>query len=108
EDTDQDRFVEGAENYVMDCLRWAGIRPDEGPESDGPYGRYRQSERKIKYGQFAEQLVESGHAYYAFDTPEEIAARREQAQSEKREPFQYDMNTRMQMRNSLTLPGEEV
>ncbi len=108
EDTDQNRFVEGAENYVMDCLRWAGIRPDEGPESDGPYGPYRQSERKIKYRQFAEQLVESGHAYYAFDTPEEIAARREQAQSEKREPFQYDMNTRMQMRNSLTLPGEEV
>lgn len=108
EDTDQNRFVEGAEDYVMECLDWAGIHPDEGPGKEGPYGPYRQSERKIKYRQFAEQLIESGHAYYAFDTPEEMASRREQAIAEKKEPFQYDMHTRMQMKNSLTLPGEEV
>lgn len=108
EDTDQNRLVEGAESYVQECLEWAGIVPDEGPQAEGPYGPYRQSERKIKYRQFAEQLIDSGHAYYAFDTPEEMAAIRDQAMAENKAPFQYDMHSRMRMKNSLTLPMEEV
>ncbi|MEO8854295.1 MAG: glutamate--tRNA ligase family protein, partial [Ginsengibacter sp.] len=72
EDTDQTRYVEGAEQYILDCLDWCGIQPDEGIHNPGEFGPYRQSERKEIYRQYAEQLVESGHAYYAFDTPEEI------------------------------------
>ena len=77
EDTDQTRYVEGAEDYIKEALKWTGIVPDEGPEQGGPYGPYRQSERKAMYGQYAQQLVDAGHAYYAFDTPEELDAMRE-------------------------------
>ena len=72
EDTDQTRFVAGAEQYILDCLSWCGLQPDEGPHVGGPYAPYRQSERKENYRSYAEQLVAQGHAYYAFDTPEEL------------------------------------
>ena len=103
EDTDQTRFVEGAEQYIVDCLEWCGISPDESPQKPGTFGPYRQSERKPSYRQYAEQLVASGYAYYAFDTPEELTAKR------AAEPnFLYGQNSRMQMRNSLTLTQSEV
>ena len=70
EDTDQTRYVPGAEGYISECLSWCGLTPDESPALGGPYGPYRQSERKPLYRQYAEKLVQSGHAYYAFDTPE--------------------------------------
>src|ERR1700712_1644880 len=70
EDTDQGRFVEGAEKYILDCLDWCGLVPDESPVHGGAYGPYRQSERKPQYKQYAEQLVNNGQAYYAFDTPQ--------------------------------------
>ena len=82
EDTDQNRYVEGAEQYIIDCLNWCGIRPDEGPHHEGDYGPYRQSERKDLYRKYAEELVKKGHAYYAFDTPEEIESLREKLKSE--------------------------
>src|SRR3954467_2321314 len=69
EDTDQSRLVDGAEQYIMDCLQWAGLTPDESPQHPGAFGPYRQSERKPMYRQYAERLIEEGHAYYAFDTP---------------------------------------
>jgi glutamyl-tRNA synthetase len=72
EDTDQTRYVDGAEKYIMDCLEWCGISPDESPLKGGPYSPYRQSERKPMYKQYALQLIENGHAYYAFDTPEDL------------------------------------
>src|SRR5690349_2314906 len=72
EDTDQTRFVSGAEEYIFTCLEWAGLEPDESPRHGGAYGPYRQSERKEMYRQYAEQLVKQGFAYYAFDTPEEL------------------------------------
>src|SRR5687768_11794103 len=74
EDTDQNRYVPGAEEYLIECLNWCGLQPDEGPQIGGEYAPYRQSERKGFYKEFAQQLVKSGHAYYAFDTPEEIEA----------------------------------
>src|SRR5690606_37712064 len=76
EDTDQTRFVPGAEEYVMECLNWCGLRPDESPENPGAYGPYRQSERKASYREFAQQLINQGNAYYAFDTPEELDEQR--------------------------------
>ena len=103
EDTDQNRFVEGAEQYIVDCLNWCGITPDESPDNPGAYGPYRQSERKPSYGKFAEQLINDGYAYYAFDTPEELDAKRKEIPN-----FQYGQATRMQMRNSLTLTLSEV
>lgn len=103
EDTDQTRFVEGAEQYIVDCLKWCGISPDESPENPGQFGPYRQSERKPNYAQYAEELVASDYAYYAFDTPEELAAKRAEQPN-----FQYGQETRMQMRNSLTLSQQEV
>ncbi len=72
EDTDQGRYVAGAEQYIFDCLDWCGLTPDESTRKEGPYAPYRQSERKIIYHDYAEQLLKSGHAYYAFDTPEEL------------------------------------
>ena len=72
EDTDQNRYVEGAEKYISDCLHWVGLQPDESPEKSGPYAPYRQSERKEIYRDYAIQLVEQGNAYYAFDTPEDL------------------------------------
>src|SRR4028118_1654095 len=68
EDTDQNRFVEGAEQYILDCLQWCGLTPDEGPHTGGPFAPYRQSERKHLYRQYADQLIEAGFAYYAFDS----------------------------------------
>ena len=73
EDTDQKRFVPGAEKYIVESLNWCGLTPDEGPEIGGEYGPYRQSERQSMYFSFVHQLLESGHAYYAFDTPEELS-----------------------------------
>jgi len=108
EDTDQNRFVEGAEEYIIESLSWCGITFDEGVHLGGPYQPYRQSERKDIYRHYATQLIESGHAYYAFDTPAELEALRKKAESEKAPPFQYDVKTRQQLRNSLVLSENEV
>ena len=103
EDTDQNRFVPGAEEYIVDCLNWCGITPHESPQQPGAFGPYRQSERKASYKQYAEQLIADGYAYYAFDTPEELDAKRKEFPN-----FLYGQATRMQMRNSLTLTQKEV
>ncbi|WP_410221740.1 glutamate--tRNA ligase [Pedobacter sp.] len=103
EDTDQTRFVEGAEEYIASCLNWCGLNPDESPENPGSFGPYRQSERKSSYRKYAEQLVKDGFAYYAFDTPEELNEKRNEIAN-----FLYGQKTRMQMRNSLTLTETEV
>ncbi len=108
EDTDQTRFVEGAEEYIVETLNWCGIIPDESPQNGGEYGPYRQSERKADYRKYAEQLVESGNAYYAFDTPEELTAMREKYKTKENPSPQYDKNTRTKMKNSLTLSEAEV
>lgn len=108
EDTDRTRFVEGAEQYILDCLAWSGISPDESPVREGRYGPYRQSERKELYRQFAEQLIDSGQAYYAFDTPAEIEALREKLKQEGMGNLQYGHQSRMRMKNSLTLSKEET
>lgn len=103
EDTDQNRFVSGAEEYIVDCLNWCGITPDESPQNPGNFGPYRQSERKASYKQYAARLIADGYAYYAFDTPEELDAKRKEFPN-----FLYGQATRMQMRNSLTLSEQEV
>ncbi len=108
EDTDQNRFVPGAEEYIKDALEWIGISPDESPWVGGPHGPYRQSERKPMYRQYALDLVEKGHAYYAFDTPEELDAMRERLTAARVLSPQYNSITRTQMKNSLTLPDDEV
>lgn len=108
EDTDQNRYVEGAEQYIIDCLTWCGIRPDEGPHREAEHAPYRQSERKDLYKKYAEELVTKGHAYYAFDTTEEIEALREKLKSEGKSNLQYGHNVRNEMRNSLSLPAEET
>lgn len=103
EDTDQTRYVPGAEEYIIECLRWCGLLADEGPHTGGPYAPYRQSERKAEYRQYAEQLVNEGYAYYAFDTSEELEAMRNAGGS-----WQYSHATRGQMRNSLSLSAEDT
>ncbi|OWP63483.1 glutamate--tRNA ligase [Hymenobacter amundsenii] len=108
EDTDQNRFVPGAEQYIMDSLRWCGIEIDEGIEQGGPHAPYRQSERKPMYRQYADQLLKDGFAYYAFDTPEDLDAMRARLTAAKVPNPQYNSITRAQMRNSLTLPAEET
>lgn len=108
EDTDQTRYVQGAEDYIIESLKWCGIEIDEGVEEGGPYGPYRQSDRKEIYKEFAEKLIESGNAYYAFDTPEELDAMRERLKEEKNSIQQYNAVTRGDMRNSLTLSEEEA
>lgn len=108
EDTDQGRFVPGAEDYILKSLEWAGIKIDEGVGVGGPHAPYRQSERKEIYKQYAQQLISAGHAYYAFDTEQELDAMRERLQKEKSDNQQYSSGTRMQMRNSLTLSESEV
>ena len=108
EDTDQTRYVEGAEDYIIESLKWCGIVIDEGIEEGGPYGPYRQSDRKEIYKEFAKKLVESGNAYYAFDTPEELEAMRERLKEEKNSVQQYNAVTREGMKNSLTLSEEET
>lgn len=103
EDTDSSRFVSGAEQYIIDSFNWLGIEFDEGPHIGGSYGPYRQSERRDIYIKYAQQLVDDGKAYYAFDTPEEMDIARKDIPN-----FAYDAKTRMKMKNSLTLPKEEV
>ena len=103
EDTDSNRFVPGAEEYILESFRWLGIKFDEGVSFGGNHGPYRQSERREIYKEYVQQLLEEGKAYYAFDTPEELEAKRAEGSN-----FQYDSHTRMQMRNSLTLPKDEV
>lgn len=103
EDTDQTRFVPGAEAYIIESLRWAGIVPVEGPGFGGEYGPYRQSDRKAIYLDYAEKLIESGQGYYAFDTPEELDAARSADEN-----FKYDSKTRLSLKNSLSLSPEEV
>jgi glutamyl-tRNA synthetase len=108
EDTDQGRFVPGAEDYIISSLKWLGISPNEGLGfGDGPHAPYRQSERKPMYRQYAMQLVEAGHAYYAFDTAEELEAMRERLKASNVDA-KYDAITRSTMKNSLTLPEDEV
>lgn len=103
EDTDSQRFVPGAEEYIIEAFHWLGLRFDEGVGVGGNYGPYRQSERKDIYKEYVNRLLESGHAYVAFDTPQELDAKRGETAN-----FQYDASTRLQMRNSLTLPKEET
>lgn len=103
EDTDSNRFVPGAEDYILESFKWLGINFDEGVSFGGQYGPYRQSERREIYRHYVDQLLDEGKAYYAFDTPEELDAKRGEIQN-----FQYDASTRMQMRNSLALPADET
>ena len=108
EDTDQTRFVPGAEEYIVESLKWCGICPNEGLGfGEGPHAPYRQSERKPLYRKYAEQLIDSGNAYYAFDTAEEMEALRKQAEANKQN-FAYDATTRLTLKNSLSLSKEEV
>jgi glutamyl-tRNA synthetase len=108
EDTDQGRFVPGAEQYILDCLAWCGLLPDESPAQPGPFGPYRQSERKALYLPYAQQLVAQGHAYYAFDTPEALDEMRQRFKTDTNPSPTYDASTRMHMRNGLTLSAEET
>lgn len=103
EDTDSQRFVPGAEEYIIEALEWLGIKFDEGVSYGGEYGPYRQSERRDIYRIYVKQLLDSGHAYIAFDTPDELESKRKE-----RDNFQYDASTRLEMRNSLTLSSDEV
>ena len=107
EDTDQKRYVPGAEDY-KESLAWAGLEIDEGPDQGGDFGPYRQSERKGLYRQYADQLLESGHAYYAFDTAEELTAMRERLTKARVSSPQYNAVSRETMKNSLTLSEDEV
>ena len=107
EDTDSQRFVPGAEEYIMESLEWCGIKIDEGIREGGPHAPYRQSERKAIYKKYALQLVESGNAYYAFDTPEELNALRAEMEA-KGEIFAYNHAVRTQLATSLRLSAEEV
>lgn len=108
EDTDQTRYVPGAEDYIIESLQWIGIQPDEGVRQGGPFGPYRQSDRKEMYADYANQLIDKGLAYYAFDTPEELDAMRQQLKAANVATPQYNAITRQNMKNSLTLPGDEV
>ncbi len=103
EDTDSTRFVPGAEEYIIESFKWMGIKFDEGVSFGGNYGPYRQSERKEIYKKYVQVLLDNGKAYIAFDTPEELDAKRQQIEN-----FQYDASTRMQMRNSLSMSKDEV
>ena len=108
EDTDQSRFVPGAEEYIMETLRWCGMEPDESPGKGGPFGPYRQSERKHLYHQYAQTLIDKGLAYYAFDTAQELDEMRLRMRSDTNTNPQYDHTLRAGMRNSLSLPQEET
>jgi len=108
EDTDQNRYVSGAEEYIMEALNWCGLRLDEGPAQGGHYGPYRQSERKDSYRQYAEQLVADGHAYYAFDTPKDLDEMRDRLTKAKVASPMYNAVTRETMKNSLTLSEDDV
>ncbi len=108
EDTDQTRYVAGAEEYIFNTLKWCGLEPDESVQHGGNYGPYRQSERKASYRPFAEQLVNAGQAYYAFDTPEDLEKMRHDYKTAENPSPQYDHTIRMKMRNSLTLSADET
>jgi glutamyl-tRNA synthetase len=113
EDTDQSRYVAGAEEYIFNCLKWAGLEPTESSVHGGNYGPYRQSERKELYRKYAEQLVKDGHAYYAFDTPEDLEKMRHApiaigVKTEQSPSQQYDGSVRMKMKNSVSLPADET
>ncbi|MEX0661810.1 MAG: glutamate--tRNA ligase [Balneolaceae bacterium] len=108
EDTDQTRFVEGAEEDIINSLNWCGMMVDEGPNQPGKFGPYRQSERKEIYHEYVEKLIESDHAYYAFDTTEELDQMRERLQKSGNPSPKYDSITRQSMKNSLTLSKDEV
>ena len=108
EDTDQSRYVAGAEEYIFNCLKWAGLEPTESSVHGGNYGPYRQSERKELYRKYAEQLVKDGHAYYAFDTPEDLEKMRHDFKTDQNPSPQYDGSVRMKMRNSVSLPTDET
>ncbi|UKM65566.1 glutamate--tRNA ligase [Flavobacteriaceae bacterium GSB9] len=107
EDTDQKRYVEGAEQYIIDALNWCGIPYDEGPNLEGNYGPYRQSERKKLYKQYADQLIASGNAYYAFDSAEELDFHRKDHEG-KGKTFIYNWHNRLKLKNSLSLSAEDV
>src|SRR6185295_17923431 len=108
EDTDQNRFVPGAEEYIIESLKWSGIIPNEGVGfGDGKHAPYRQSERKALYRKYAEQLVESGHAYYAFDAAEDLDAERKKAEGAGG-AFLYSAATRGSLKNSLSLSESET
>ncbi len=108
EDTDQSRYVEEAEQDILDSLKWAGLNWDEGPGTESQYGPYRQSERSELYQKYADQLIADGYAYYAFDTSEEIEEMRERLKKSGNPSPKYDSITRQSMKNSLTLPQDEV
>ena len=108
EDTDQNRFVPGAEAYIIETLKWCGIVPDEGSTFGGEYGPYRQSERMGIYRAYAEELITKGHAYYAFDTPEELEEWRENLKAQGNPSPKYDPITRQYLKNSLHLSEDEV
>jgi glutamyl-tRNA synthetase len=109
EDTDQGRFVPGAEEYIIESLKWAGITPNEGIGfGNGPHAPYKQSERRDMYKKYADKLVAEGKAYYAFDTPEELEKLRKHLEETKASNTSYSYHVRMQMKNSLTLPDSEV
>lgn len=107
EDTDQNRYVEGAENYIIESLNWCNIPFDEGPEKDGGYGPYRQSERKHLYKQYADKLITSGNAYYAFDTSEALDLHRKDYEA-KGKTFIYNWHNRLKLNNSLSISAEET
>ncbi|SHK38062.1 glutamyl-tRNA synthetase [Reichenbachiella agariperforans] len=108
EDTDQSRFVEGAEQYIKDSLAWCGIIPDEGPDQGGDFGPYKQSDRKDLYKGYVDQLLAEDKAYYAFDTPEELDEMRETLKAAKANSLNYNSISRNTMKNSLTLSADEV
>jgi len=108
EDTDQKRLVQGAEQYILDALGWCGISFQEDIRQGGPYAPYRQSERKEIYSTYVRQLLDAGHAYYAFDTPDELLAIRSQVPAASREQFQYSARNRMSLKNSFSLPPAKV
>jgi glutamyl-tRNA synthetase len=108
EDTDQTRFVPGAEEFIIESLSWAGIKIDEGVGVGGPHAPYRQSERKPIYKKYAQQLLDAGHAYYAFDTEDDLNAMRDRLKAAGSSSQQYDSSTRMSMKNSLTLDANVV
>ncbi len=107
EDTDQTRFVPGAEAYILEAFDWCGIEFDEGISKGGPFGPYKQSERKAMYKEYADELITKGMAYYAFDTPEELTDLRKQYESEKK-TFTYNASVRQRLNNSLSLSAEET
>ncbi len=108
EDTDQSRFVPGAEDYIVQTLNWCGMIPDESPVVGGPFAPYRQSERKESYKQYATTLINAGHAYYAFDTPTELEEMRNHFKTSENPSPQYNHAIRAKMRNSLSLDAAEV